>query len=117
MRRISLSLVSLAVLALLALGAARLTGGHAEQGGEKAREAAATCPEAAKGEAGAGEEAKAEEARAQEAKAEGDGAGRRAGSATAALFSGPADSPQAECGGAGGHPESFADLAKANSSR
>jgi hypothetical protein len=116
-RRISLSLVSLVVLGLLVVGAVRLVGPDAEQTRGKAREAGVSCPEAAERETGAGEEARVEEARAEAAKAEGAGSQPGAGSATGALFSGPAEDPQAECAGAAGHPESFADLAKANSSR
>jgi hypothetical protein len=62
----------------------------------------------------AGEAARATQSESERERDRGEG--RHA--AANPLFAGPAENPAAECGdGPGGHPETFADLAKANSAR
>lgn len=102
-RRIALLVLSLLVVALVGVGAARVLG---DRDRDRGREAAAAC--------GRGEEDAARKT-AEAAGGEAD-APRRDG-ANGGLFSGPAENPAAECSVPGRHPESFADLAKANSTR
>jgi hypothetical protein len=112
-RRISITAVSVLLLALLAFGAVHLVRGG-EGDGERAREAAAACTGGRDGDAGAkGEAAREQEAAKEEAAKEGE----QAGSGNA-LFAGPGEN-QAEACVRGGHrhPESFGDLARANSTR
>jgi hypothetical protein len=100
-RRLAIALTSLPVLALLVYGGALLLGvGRTSHPASRADVAAC-----------------AETSRDGEAARERAGDERRPTAPAAALFAGPADTPGADCGRPGGHPERFAELAKANSSR
>jgi hypothetical protein len=112
-RRIALFVVLLSLLAVGGFGAVHLLAGEREHedvaarcaGGERDGDADA---EAAK-------EADGDRDREREREeGEREGAARAGGNG---LFSGPAENPEAECAAPGRHPESFADLAKANSTR
>jgi hypothetical protein len=92
-RRLAIAITSLPVLALLAYGGALLLGVN------RGSHPASTADVAACGETRRGGEAAREHA----------GDERRPTAPAAALFSGPADTPVAECGRPGGHPEAFAD--------
>jgi hypothetical protein len=103
-RRIALFVLSSLLLAVLAVGAVRVRGGDSDA--EHRREAAAACTAGERDRDAEAERDADAVARDRERPVGGNG-----------LFSGPAESPEAECAAPGRHPESFADLAKANSTR